>query len=486
MPQKKDNHKVLLRILFSLSIFLSIGIAAILLFNRWEIVITLRGNQTEHVEYQKDYIDEGAIAYKQGTILPFIKQRVPIQVSGTVDTKQLGSYTIEYIATKDQLKQSIKRTVNVEDTTPPDIILTSHPGSYTLFNHPYQEEGYTAIDNYDLNITDKVIREETADKIIYKVTDSNGNQTIKERTIIFDDRKGPQINLVGGSEITWILGNPFQDSYTAIDDLDGDITANTIVSGSVDTNTIGDYTLTYSCKDAHQNETTINRIIHVITLPSNQIQAEDAKTIYLTFDDGPSIHTQRLLDVLAKYQIPGTFFVTSLQPEYAYMIAKEAQAGHVVAEHSYTHNYATVYASTDAFWQDFHNMNEIIHQQTGTYANLFRFPGGSSNTVSQNYASGIMSTLVKEASLYGYTYFDWNVSSGDAGGATTADEVYNNVITQVAKVSSYGKPSVVLQHDTKGFSIDAVERIIIWGLQNGYHFSSLSQGSYTAHHGVVN
>ena len=168
------------------------------------------------------------------------------------------------------------------------------------------------------------------------------------------------------------------------------------------------------------------------------------------------------------------------------MIQKEAQAGHVVAEHSYTHSYSNVYSSTDAFWNDFNAMNNIIYQQTGTYANLFRFPGGSSNTVSRNYTAGIMTALVRQAALKGYTYFDWNVSSGDAGGASTADEVYENVITQVQNASANNRPSVVLQHDTKGFSVDAVERIIVWGLQNGYHFSSLTAGSYTAHHGIAN
>ena len=97
-----------------------------------------------------------------------------------------------------------------------------------------------------------------------------------------------------------------------------------------------------------------------------------------------------------------------------------------------------------------------------------------------------MTALVRQAALKGYTYVDWNVSNGDAGGASTADEVFENVTTQVQNVSANNRPSVVLQHDSKGFSVDAVERIIIWGLQNGYHFSSLTSGSYTAHHGVAN
>lgn len=483
---KKTIQKLLTKFLIFVTVLFLFSASLVLLLNKWEVVINVNGDQTTLVEYKSNYEDQGAVAYKQGTILSFLREKIDVETKGTVDTSKLGSYKIEYTAEKDGLKASQERTVVVQDTTPPKITLTTNPDSYTLFNHPYEEEGYTAVDNFDGDLTDKVVREEKDGVITYKVIDSHGNKATVERKIVYDDRKGPVITLVGGNDITWIRGNEFADSYTAIDDLDGDITANTVVSGSVDVNTPGDYTLTYTCKDAHNNETTVQRIVHVQDLPANQIQAEDNKTIYLTFDDGPSAHTQRLLDVLAKYNIPATFFVTALQPDYIYMIQKEAQAGHVVGEHSYTHDYSNVYSSTDAFWNDFNAMNTIIYQQTGTYANLFRFPGGSSNTVSRNYTSGIMTALVRQAALKGYTYVDWNVSSGDAGGASTADEVFANVTTQVQNVSANNRPSVVLQHDTKGFSVDAVERIIIWGLQNGYHFSSLTSGSYTAHHGVAN
>ncbi len=113
-----------------------------------------------------------------------------------------------------------------------------------------------------------------------------------------------------------------------------------------------------------------------------------------------------------------------------------------------------------------------------------RFPGGSSNLVSSRYDGGtrIMSTLVREVEARGFTYFDWNITSGDAGGTTSSDGVYRNVINQVYRD---GK-SVVLQHDIKSFSVAAVERIIQWGLANGFTFDKLSADSFTAHHGVNN
>ena len=113
---------------------------------------------------------------------------------------------------------------------------------------------------------------------------------------------------------------------------------------------------------------------------------------------------------------------------------------------------------------------------------LTRFPGGSSNTISRDYNKGIMSRLTKTLTEMGYTYFDWNVDSDDAGRARSAEEVFENI----TKGALYYKNSVVLQHDTKGYSIDAIERLIVWGLVNGYTFQPLTAESPTCHHPVLN
>ena len=93
-----------------------------------------------------------------------------------------------------------------------------------------------------------------------------------------------------------------------------------------------------------------------------------------------------------------------------------------------------------------------------------------------------MSRLALEVTEQGFEYFDWNVDSGDAGGTTETDKVYENV-----KNGIIGKRiAVVLQHDTKKFSIDAVEKIIIWGKLNDYVFLPLTSDSFGAHHKVFN
>ena len=132
---------------------------------------------------------------------------------------------------------------------------------------------------------------------------------------------------------------------------------------------------------------------------------------------------------------------------------------------------------------DFLAMEEIIYEQTGEYTKLFRFPGGSSNTISRNYCYGIMSSLAEYMTNMGYVYFDWNVDSGDAlGGAKSSYEVANNVAAGCLE----NTVNVVLQHDIKGFSVDAVETILRWGRNNGYVFRALDESSYDAHHGINN
>ncbi|HPZ00433.1 MAG TPA: polysaccharide deacetylase family protein, partial [Clostridiales bacterium] len=207
------------------------------------------------------------------------------------------------------------------------------------------------------------------------------------------------------------------------------------------------------------------------------------KVVYLTFDDGPGQYTQELLNTLDKYNVKATFFVTHQYPSYEYMLKKEAERGHTVAIHSYSHNYAQIYKSEQAYFEDLDKMNAVIKSQTGKEADILRFPGGSSNTVSRNYNNGIMTRLTKSVEEKGYVYADWNVTSGDASGkALSSDQIANNVIEGMKK----HQVSVVLQHDVKKNSVAAVDKIIRYGQANGYTFKAMTRDSYMAHHGVNN
>ena len=223
----------------------------------------------------------------------------------------------------------------------------------------------------------------------------------------------------------------------------------------------------------------------VVENPVAQVETytppKGAKIVYLTFDDGPGPYTGRLLDVLKKYNVKATFFVTCNRAQYRDMITRAYNEGHSIGLHSCSHNYASVYANDGAFYNEMQSISDVVKSLTGNETKLFRFPGGSSNTVSAKYSKGIMSRVSKEMEARGYKYFDWNISSGDAGGATTAGAVYNNV-TKALK----GDYSVVLQHDIKGFSVDAVEDIIKFGQKYGFTFKALDLSSPTAHHRVNN
>ena len=99
-----------------------------------------------------------------------------------------------------------------------------------------------------------------------------------------------------------------------------------------------------------------------------------------------------------------------------------------------------------------------------------RFPGGASNTVSRRYSSGIMSRITKEVVNRGYKYYDWNISSGDAGNTTLASGVYSNVVNSLR----HDRVNMVLMHDTKSYTRDAVRDIIRFGKNNGYRFEKIT------------
>ena len=220
----------------------------------------------------------------------------------------------------------------------------------------------------------------------------------------------------------------------------------------------------------------------VLTMSEEEALAR-GKVIYLTFDDGPSRHTPKLLDILDKYNIKATFFATGNYPECFNSIKDAANRGHSIGIHCYSHWYEQIYSSDEAYLTDMKKMDDIIYELTGIRTKLMRFPGGGSNAVSKKYNIGIMTRLTEYVESHGYRFYDWNVDSQDAVGANEKDVIVENIITSIKM-----RPvSVVLQHDSYANSVEAVEEVIRWGLQNGYIFLPLTAGvSPEFHHGVVN
>ncbi len=208
---------------------------------------------------------------------------------------------------------------------------------------------------------------------------------------------------------------------------------------------------------------------------------ENSKIVYLTFDDGPSIYTDDILNILDKYNIKATFFVTcsSNLEEFSKKLMKK---GHTIGLHSCTHNYSYIYSSKEVYFDDLNKLSSIIEKSSGYKSKYVRFPGGSSNTVSK-FNKGIMSELSKELTNKGYKYFDWNIDSNDAKGANK-EQIYSNVIGSLE--NNDRNISMILMHDTKVYTKDALEKIIIDALNMGYTFLNISDNTKEVHHYINN
>lgn len=458
--------------------------------------VQLHGESTLNQEYNEPYIDPGA-DYALSGFLPR-QDTVKMTVTGSVNTKKLGAYELTYLAEYDldlffftlTCRAADTRTVVVRDTKAPQIQLLTDPDYFTLPGGTYEEEGFVAGDNHDGDLTGAVVRTQTRDQVIYRVTDSSGNTAEVIRPIEYSDPIAPELTLLGAPHIMLQVETPYEEpGYTALDNCDGDIGQRVEITGQVDTTKEGTYVLEYAVEDSYGNRVTANRTVYVSKMPPvpgvphTQYETplpSNGKVIYLTFDDGPSSHTTRLLDILDKYGVKATFFVVYAGNQTA--LKRMVESGHTVAIHSATHNYEQIYSSTEAFFADLYGMQEIIYQNTGVRTTLMRFPGGSSNTISRKYSPGIMTRLTQAVQDAGFQYFDWNVLSGDAGETTKTDDVIDFVIAGVQQ----HRVSVVLQHDIHYFSVAAVEKILRWGKQNGYQFLALRENSPACHQDVLN
>lgn len=214
----------------------------------------------------------------------------------------------------------------------------------------------------------------------------------------------------------------------------------------------------------------------------NPSSGSGGKTIYLTFDDGPSPNTPRIISILNSYGIKATFFVKNTS--YNGYMKDIVDNGNVIALHSYTHDYKRIYSSDEAFYQDLQNISDLVYLQTGVRSNIMRFPGGGSNTVSKKYSPGIMTRLTQGVTERGYIYYDWNCSSGDA----VKNTVPKDTIVANCKRVPAAKNVIVLLHDTdaKGTTVEALPEIIEYYQSCGYTFSTITADTPPVHHKVNN
>lgn len=189
---------------------------------------------------------------------------------------------------------------------------------------------------------------------------------------------------------------------------------------------------------------------------SSQAEEDNIRKVYLTFDDGPSSNTGRILDILAEYGVKATFFVVGKEKEeYQALYKRIVEEGHTLAMHSYSHRYNEIYQSVESYSADLRKLQEFLYDITGVWCRYCRFPGGSSNTVSRV----DMHELIAYLDEQDISYFDWNVSSGDASSAYISPE--NIIRNCTADLQAYDE-AIILMHDAyeKQSTVDALPGLI--------------------------
>lgn len=420
--------------------------------------IQLNGPSEERIAAFAAYTDPGAQLLRGGN-----RTDTAVTVEGRVNTEVPGDYTLTYQAEYRGQRYTARRLVRVEDREAPELTLAGDTEVTASIRVTDQESG-------DIHV------------LTYTVTDKAGNTATATRRVTVRDVVAPVITLSGQRELFVPLGGTLKDpGATAQDDADGDLTAAIRRAGTVDTSVPGVYTLTYTVSDKAGNTASATRQVSVY-----ENTTTGSSPVYLTFDDGPSDRvTPRVLDTLKSYNVRATFFIVNYGESGKALIRRMIDEGHTVAIHGYSHDYAAIYKSDEAFMQNIYRLRDRLRSDFGYEAAIIRFPGGSSNTVSRQYSVGIMSRLAQRVQAEGFTYFDWNVSSGDAAGTpASSGQIYNNVTSALR----HGRSNVVLMHDAgaKGTTADALPDIIRYCLANGYSIQPITPATKPVHHGIAN
>lgn len=472
MKKLKLNKKILYIIVLLLLI-----IVIPLLMHFLKPKITLKGKEVVVINLNEKYEEPGASATQLSKDITS-----GIMISGKVDENKVGTYTINYKLKKYGLTFEKKRLVKVVDKVYPTIVLEDETEIVLCPNQEFKEPGYKANDNYDGDITSKVKTIQKDNSVLYSVKDSSGNETEITRKIIYKDDQSPTLKLKGSKNIYLKLNDEYKElGYEVSDNCDSDLEKNIKITNNVNTHKEGSYQVAYTIEDKSSNKATTTRNVYVKKSSSNKTEDSINKTetkgiIYLTFDDGPSKSiTPKMLDILKEKNVKATFFVINHDNSLNYIIKRASDEGHTIGLHSYTHNYKQIYSSVDNYFNDLDKISKKVHSITGKNSNIIRFPGGTSNTISKKYSKGIMTTLSKEVEKQGYKYYDWNIGSGDSGGAKTKEEVYKNVTSSLRK----NRSNIVLMHDFENNykTLNALSDIIDYGVEHGYEFKAITNST---------
>jgi len=217
--------------------------------------------------------------------------------------------------------------------------------------------------------------------------------------------------------------------------------------------------------------------------PIHPMDESDVR-IYLTFDDGPSAEsTPAILEILDSYGAKATFFVVGYYAEdMPDMVRTVAAQGHLIANHSFTHDYDKIYSSADAFMSDIeYNENALTAILGYTPPRILRFPAGSAASQLDD-DPGMREEIKAALQAGGWRYFDWDVSMGDSviGWTPAPGELGSKLIEAIDEQVAYGATDiVVLAHDVdaKPWTPIDLPMVIEHGRAQGFAFRSLSLDS---------
>ena len=400
-----------------------------------------------------------------------------------IDFSKVGKYPITYIYNNIkttitiELQDTLKPNVEVQEVTVDlgmkitarDVVKDIYDNSRTTvkFKKNYQ---FDHVGDYEVEVS---------------ICRANSNCVTKKTVVhvLPKDTTPPEILGIRNLSVLKDSDIDLLSSVSVKDNQDDNPTL-TIDSSNLDISKVGDYQIVYFAKDRSGNMTKETCIVSVVENKTiGSFEPSDEKVVYLTFDDGPSKNTKRILDILDKYHAKATFFVTGTNQNYNYLIKEAYQRGHTIGLHTYSHDYKTVYTSVTAYFNDLERVGNMVKNEIGFIPKYIRFPGGASNTISRKYCPGIMSILANEVIDRGYQFYDWNYSTGDAGG--------NNIpVNQIIATATAGNANnqVILAHDTdaKNTTVDALPAIIEHYQALGYSFKSIDDNSYVPHHHINN
>ena len=281
----------------------------------------------------------------------------------------------------------------------------------------------------------------------------------------------PRIELTDGEELTVLCGRPFRAPGCRAFGEDGsDRTESVTVTGEVVCWRVGEYELRYTLTQDGETLAERTRLVRVVPQELPETKEAEAKVIYLTFDDGPCKDTPELLDILARYDAKATFFIVAHHhDEDLAVLPRMAEEGHAIGIHANYHPEGNLTDNEERFFEDIMQVQELVYRYTGDYASLYRFPGSSRNaswlTSGDN---GGFDALTQKLHDMGLRFYDWNLQIEDK--ATGAPGTLDNFIFGVPRAEL---PLIVLQHDVRYFSIAAMERMLQWGVENGYEFRAM-------------